>query len=381
MELFPSVLWLVVFQLGLYALAWAAAAWLIRIERPALLHWMGFNALLGLGLWLCSLRSEDRSWWAFNGTNISTLLAFVMMHRGCQLFLHPPGPALATPALWLPALLLLTLLPPSLEWAPWRVLLAFTSQGLMLLAAFRCLYRPLQLEFGGKAPWPLLVPILLAALINLVAAANQLRQWPVPLEMHLASHFNLGLMVAYLAGTGVFAIGFMAIVTHRLTARLRETSLHDELTGLLNRRAMNEYLQNQWHRHLRRRHPLALVMVDLDHFKHINDSLGHAGGDAVLRGTAALFRQHLRREDLVARMGGEEFLLLLPDTPEPAALALCERLRQVAHIEQLGVTLSLGLTMVSVDDSDAEVAVRRADQALYRAKAEGRDRVVSAPPP
>jgi diguanylate cyclase (GGDEF)-like protein len=380
MELFPSVLWLVVFQVCLYAFAWLVAAMLIRLERPSLLHWMGFNALLGLGLYLCSLRDAERAWWAFNGANIATLLAFVLMQRGCQLFQRHQGPALAAPWLWGPSVLALLVLPPSLDWAPWRVLLAYLSQGLMLLVAFLSLRRPLQLEFGGRAPWPLLIPILLVSVINLASAANQLRLWPVAQELHQATDFNLGLMYAYLAGTGVFAIGFMAIVTHRLTARLREASLHDELTGLLNRRAMNEYLQNQWHRHLRRRHPLALVMVDLDHFKQVNDSRGHAGGDAVLRATAALFRKHLRREDLVARMGGEEFLLLLPDTPEPAAQALCERLRQRAHEEALGVTLSLGLTMVSVEDADAETAVRRADAALYRAKSEGRDRVVCALP-
>ncbi|MBB5204689.1 diguanylate cyclase (GGDEF)-like protein [Inhella inkyongensis] len=381
MQIGAEVHGLVTFQVGLYGLAWLIAARMLPSERPAILSWAGFKAMLALGLWLLSQRDAQRSWWAYNGANLATLLAMLLMVRGCLIFLRHPPPPRAWNALWLLPLAALLLLPPSQDAAPWRVVVAYGGQGLLLLLAFFVLRQPLRAEFGRWPSWGLMAPMLGFALHNLGAAARQLWHWPLAQELQMNSTFNIAIFYSYLMATGVFAIGFMAVLTHRLTARLREASMHDELTGLLNRRAMNEYLRNQWHRHLRRRHPLALVMVDLDHFKRVNDTLGHAGGDAVLRATAALFRKHLRREDLVARMGGEEFLLLLPDTPEPAAQALCERLRQLAHDEQLGVTLSLGLTMVAAEDGDAEVAVRRADAALYRAKTEGRDRVVSAPAP
>lgn len=380
MDAYSKSLGLAIFQIALYAVAWGVAARILPSERRALLHWAGFNALLALGLLACSLRGPERSWWAFNGANIATLAAFVLMQRGCHIFLNGPSGARLSPWIWLPPLAVLLLMPPTAQWAPWRVLLAYGGQGLVLLQAFIGLRQPLRQEFGRLTQWALLAPMLLVALLNLGSAFNQLRAWPVPQELQIASQFNQGLLYSYLAGTGAFAIGFMAVLTYRLTARLREASLRDELTGLLNRRALNEYLAAHWHRHLRRRFPLALAMVDLDHFKQVNDSQGHAAGDAVLRRTAELFRQHLRREDLVGRMGGEEFLLVLPDTSIEAAQALCERLRSLAHAQSLGVTMSLGLTMADAADGEAEAAVRRADAALYRAKAEGRDRVVVLTP-
>ena len=376
----PAMLWLVAFQLGLHALAWLVAARLLREERHALLNWAAFNALLALGLLLCGWRDGERGWWVYNGVNVLTLLGFALMRRGVERFVRS-GRSDASQALQLaPWLLPLLLLPPGAEWAPWRVLLAFGGQAFLMTVTAWSLAQPMRAEFGRWAQLGLVLPTATIAGLNAAAALRQLAAWPVAQEIQLGTDFNLGLLYAYLAGSACFGVGFLAVVTQSLTQRLREASQRDSLTGLLNRRALSEYLEAQWHRHLRRRYPLALVMVDLDHFKQVNDSLGHAAGDAVLRRTADLFRQHLRREDMVGRMGGEEFLLVLPDTPQDAALALAERLRLLAHAQELGVSMSLGLTMASVDDGTAEEAVRRADAALYRAKAAGRDQVVVIEP-
>ena len=116
-------------------------------------------------------------------------------------------------------------------------------------------------------------------------------------------------------------------------------------------------------------------MIDLDHFKRINDSAGHAAGDAVLVQVAGLLQRQLRAEDVVGRAGGEEFWLVLPDTPRTNAIALAERLRQQVADASLGVTCSVGVALANAADADASQVIARADAALYRAKEGGRNRV------
>ncbi|MCC6592138.1 MAG: diguanylate cyclase [Xanthomonadales bacterium] len=162
-------------------------------------------------------------------------------------------------------------------------------------------------------------------------------------------------------------------------ARLRTLSTIDPLTGLPNRRALMERIEHRLRAPLA---PLALALIDLDHFKRINDSHGHLAGDAVLRDFAALADGHLRGEQTLGRWGGEEFLALLPDIDAAAALAWVERLlaqvrtRRVAIGEAtVGYRLSVGIALSAAGD-DADLLIARADRALYRAKDEGRDRAV-----
>lgn len=163
--------------------------------------------------------------------------------------------------------------------------------------------------------------------------------------------------------------------------RIRELATRDELTGCLNRRAMQERLLEECSRSLRAGQPMCVVLLDLDHFKGINDLHGHAVGDAVLRGFAELARSELRSTDLLARWGGEEFLLMLAVTDAGQALECTQRLlkglaavRFEAVPGGLAVTASAGCTQWRSGEP-IEAAIERADQALYRAKAGGRNRV------
>lgn len=168
--------------------------------------------------------------------------------------------------------------------------------------------------------------------------------------------------------------------------RLLDLSTRDELTGLANRRLFDERLAEEWARARRQGTPLALILADLDHFKRLNDSLGHPAGDACLRAVARSFRDTLRRSlDLVARYGGEEFALLLSDTAAASALEVAEELRQ--GVESLGiaadaegatrVTASFGVAVVQPgEDNQPQTLIEAADQALYRAKRGGRNQVV-----
>jgi diguanylate cyclase (GGDEF)-like protein len=166
-----------------------------------------------------------------------------------------------------------------------------------------------------------------------------------------------------------------------LAAR-RKSLFCDHLTGVANRRAFFEAAELELNRNRRAPRPTALILVDADHFKGINDRHGHAGGDAVLRHLGGLLAATFRQVDVVARVGGEEFAVLLPSCDMEGAFAVAERLRLLvaggrvpfdgAHI---ACTISAGVTVCDGEKLGLETLMKRADQALYAAKAGGRDRV------
>ena len=169
--------------------------------------------------------------------------------------------------------------------------------------------------------------------------------------------------------------------------QIRQLATHDDLTGLLNRRAMLDRMQLEQRRSLRSGSPLLIAQLDIDHFKVVNDTHGHAAGDLVLQSFADTVRRNVRDTDVLARWGGEEFVLLLCDTPAADAVALMERLRQAVQAMQvpvaqggqpITVTVSIGLARHALADPLAGT-LERADRALYAAKAGGRNRVVPAP--
>ena len=169
--------------------------------------------------------------------------------------------------------------------------------------------------------------------------------------------------------------------------QIRQLATHDDLTGLLNRRAMLDRMQLEQHRSLRSGSPLLIAQLDIDHFKAVNDTHGHAAGDLVLQSFADTVRRNVRDTDVLARWGGEEFVLLLCDTPAADAVTLMERLRQVVQAmqvpvpeggEPITVTVSIGLARHTPAHPLAGT-LERADRALYAAKAGGRNRVVPAP--
>lgn len=163
---------------------------------------------------------------------------------------------------------------------------------------------------------------------------------------------------------------------------LQRLSSTDRLTGLFNRGHWEEMLRQDYARHLRYERNAALVMFDIDHFKKINDSYGHQAGDAVIQQTAELVRQCMRDADIAGRYGGEEFVVLLPDTDSEGAVTFAERLRQTiaAHEVVYGghsirFTVSLGIADLSQPTSGYAQLIERADNALYSSKAAGRNQV------
>ena len=162
----------------------------------------------------------------------------------------------------------------------------------------------------------------------------------------------------------------------KVEEKLRLLSTTDELTGAYNRRAFNEYLGANIDRAMRYNEHLSMFLLDIDNFKKINDTYGHDVGDLVLKALVRVVRESVRQQDIVARWGGEEFTILLPQTGKDAALQLAERLRKkiaVNDFPKVGrITVSIGLAELQVDDT-SDALVKRADLALYQAKDSGRN--------
>jgi diguanylate cyclase (GGDEF)-like protein len=180
------------------------------------------------------------------------------------------------------------------------------------------------------------------------------------------------------------AVAATIALTIRHTAlvdELRESSTHDELTGLANRRLLRARLEREIARARRYGTELALLMLDIDHFKQLNDRFGHPTGDAVLRDISRVLEDGVRSVDTVARAGGEEFVVLLPRTDAEAAARVADKLRELVAAHEVDtlegkarITMSLGVALLQEGEGAASL-LARADRALYDAKEAGRDRV------
>lgn len=169
----------------------------------------------------------------------------------------------------------------------------------------------------------------------------------------------------------------------QLEIQLREACLTDSLTGAGNRRAFMEKLEQTFAEFRRYAHTTSLIMFDLDHFKTINDQFGHLLGDQILQTLCDECQKTLRENDVLARFGGEEFIIVLPNTPEAKAEQTAERIRStvvatvIAKLPQkINFTISFGVSQMQAEDTRSEKVLQRADHALYQAKDAGRNKVV-----
>lgn len=372
-------------QLLLYSVMWGAAWWIVGGERRAVLHWLAFSLLTSTGLGLISLRPAGDPWLTVVLSNLLLMAGIILLARGGACFLGLRRrdrehlllmTGLAAVAVWLG--------PRPAEGVAWRHPGFVTAAGIawILSRTAWVQWASLNAQFGRRA----------AVVVSGTHAAFGLLQWarslhgllssdPVP--MHSQHAANELLVYALLVSAAVLNFVYLFLMVLRLTGRLTHLVEHDALTGLLNRRAMQDALAEQWSHWLRRREPFAVVSVDLDHFKQINDLWGHPAGDEVLRVTAALLVTGARSVDRVGRMGGEEFLLLLPGCRAEDAPLAAERLRQILAttpvelhgIGEVRVTGSLGVAAIEAGDLSPDEILQRADAALYAAKRAGRNRV------
>lgn len=169
----------------------------------------------------------------------------------------------------------------------------------------------------------------------------------------------------------------------KVETELERLAMTDPLTGVNNRRAFELQAENIFAISKKYKRPLSLMMLDIDHFKHINDKFGHSSGDEVLRRFTQIFMQRIREQDMFGRLGGEEFCLMMPETPLGEVLNACERLRDICsetkistNNHEINFTVSIGVVEIDETDTSFEKMLKRADAMLYKAKETGRNRVV-----
>ena len=217
-------------------------------------------------------------------------------------------------------------------------------------------------RFGKK---PAIVFSLLVSLILIFACFKNY-------FVHSLTHYVLlGTLLAI-----VYFVGNIMDLEKNLREKLRYLSTHDELTGVYNFRYFQEKLDNEQKRSERYQHPLSLVVFDIDNFKKYNDTFGHDAGNVVLASVASILKDHIRQGDILARFGGEEFALLMPETDKTGAVTATERIRQAIASHDFPnrkITVSAGVALYPEEARDTQELFQRADQYLYQAKACGRN--------
>jgi diguanylate cyclase (GGDEF)-like protein len=267
---------------------------------------------------------------------------------------------------------------------PIWLLFAFPS----LAAALICAPSLVSRESTEAGPMLLVWPILFAAYLlpERVAWTTLAVSVALLTAIALRIHTNRALaaciiVAASLAGT-TYIMTRLRLHIRSLIERLRQDALTDPLTGLANRRAFGDLLDREFARYERHGDPLALLAIDIDHFKELNDRAGHPAGDAALTALAAVLTAHLRRGDIVARTGGEEFAALLTDCSNDTAERRARALRAAVAAEAARwpnpITVSIGVAVLPDHGSTPAQLVGAADAALYAAKAAGRDTVATA---
>lgn len=385
----PLLLFIAV-QLGMAGVGWWVAGVRLRLSRRAALHWAAFNLLGLLAAAPGMLNPGPREALLIGLSNLAMTGAFVAMTRGIGVFLGRTGAAWPDIAAMAVAVLV----------TAWDV--AFGSQPMlrsMLMSALLAAVllrgalvhaRPLRAEFGAGVAALITGPLLAVGAVFAwhVARAALALVPEAQLPMSAPTKENVAVLLLLTSLVMLFNLTLCGMAVARLIRRLHHLSRHDGLTKLMNRRALMATLEAEQGRVRRGGPPWALLLVDVDHFKRVNDMHGHAVGDEVLCRVAAVLRRSAREVDTVARMGGEEFCVLAPLTDLHGAALLAERLRQaVANSTDEGqgavpVTVSIGVALslpapagAAAPVETAEAALARADVALYRAKDAGRNRV------
>lgn len=376
-------------QLALYGVAWMVFALTFRLYPQVSRRWAGGWFLSAIGTTLLAVRPTALSGVLDLVVNLCIIGAFACLHHGVVMFAkETPRLTPAAIAIGIVGLVEVVrlLLPESMVLRTWLfTLAAFIPLGLLVqdyLQGMRKKY-----EIGTLTSVALAAPVVLTLLAFVVrAAVVTYSEITGIIELDTGSTFDVVITLLFLIFLGMFNFSLYNLVLGSLIRRLENLSSTDQLTGMFNRRFVMERLHEEHARFLRSGQTFAVIMMDLDHFKNINDTYGHAAGDAVLREVAQRLRQSVRSTDTLARMGGEEFVLLLPMNDIDGALVHAGRIRKciantpvTTESGDIAVTVSLGVAEVLQPDRDAEAVVSRADAALYRAKAAGRNRAEAAP--
>jgi diguanylate cyclase (GGDEF)-like protein len=346
---------------------------------PGIREWFAANAMAVVSLPLFAARGVVPDLLSIEGANVLLLGTTAMMLAGFRRHLQLPVPRRRLAGYMVLGLLLVVGLHHGVDSVGGRVV------AMSLLHATMCfemgvLLRP-RLQHAGRR-YPVLFTLYATfgnAVIQLVRAlvyGAHLAGAPIPWDDTIVSmaFFSIGALAL-----PALTLGAVMMANADLIARAQHAANHDHLTGARSRRAFFELAAREQARAQRSAAPLSLLLFDVDHFKRINDTHGHATGDRVLVDIVKRTGAVVRGIDIVARLGGEEFAVLLPDTAADTALLVAERLRHGLDraLEDAGYTVSIGAATLHAGEG-IDAMLSRADAALYAAKAGGRNAVVDA---
>ncbi len=379
---------IIVLQQGLVALMWLCAA-VVGLARWPAFHWCGSAAAIAGCLCLVALRESVDPWLGIWVANVFGIAAMALLRRGAQQFCDLPvtdrehGGIVAVTALALAV---------AVQSQSTEVLVVVVTSAGLGWSLLRCAVEVgtrLRFEFHDVLSMAFVAPMVLVGSAFTVRAL--LAPWltqDVGRTITQPGSFNASFGLFMMVGMLLLHFGLAAMVVLRVVRQLRHLSDHDVLTGVLNRRGFENLLSLEGERLARYQLPFAVLSVDIDHFKQVNDQFGHDAGDKVLASVAQTLASGLRDVDRIGRMGGEEFCVLLPHTDEAGASGAAQRLiaqvRQRLHgqgTQTVNVTVSVGVA-VALDPKEGRAELmRRLDRALYRAKEAGRDRIEMATAP
>ncbi|WP_043330144.1 GGDEF domain-containing protein [Curvibacter gracilis] len=380
----PTLLVALTLASGVLASAVLAVAWGGR-------RYKGLS-LWGLGLVLNALSYpafglRDAGWLSLSILLTNALTALSLVIHTLALMAFQRGRSRSPPSwvVWVPAALNMLAAVALLHDDRWRNVLVAGLQALMALVLLSQAWAPGLHGRRLTGRWvviagasTLCVTMVLRTLFMLEASEWD-AQFNVPTQVQVATYFAiLGVLL-------LNSMGYVLMQMEHAVSQQHELASHDRLTGLYNRLALMELMDHHLALARRRGSPLALLMLDIDHFKVVNDQHGHLVGDEVLRQVAQRAQARLRGADLLARFGGEEFLALLPATTVEGAQAVAEGIRRavgdqpmVVNGVSIPVTISIGVhaAIPTEGPTAAEAMIALSDQALYDAKHQGRNRVV-----
>lgn len=371
------------------AVVWLLGARVAGVQRTAALYWAAFALASAISFVLLIFARQGSTPSQIEGLracgNVIGVVAFIALQRGVARFVDRP-----TSVRWDLLAIAIVVGASAIGLMPdggrLRVGIFSATVGWIFLAMARSLHAHARDRLHLRRPWLLAAPCLCAAAAAWYRALTAILS-SAQLSNEAAAGIGLDIRAALVYMVVALAVHatLVSLVVGRLLAELRHKARHDPLTGLLNRRAIEEAIGTQMQRGRRTGETHSLLMLDVDHFKSINDRLGHSVGDLVLQNVATILQANVRKIDHVARVGGEEFLVLVPgaslDTARPAAERLREQLAaDLPQFQEASVSLSVSIGIAQWADhtEDMSQLLVRVDTALYRAKAEGRNCVVAS---
>ena len=371
---FVTVLFSFIYGVGLFCVGWLQrSSYGITTFALALFT-------TGLGFSLLGLRGILPDWMSIVTANLLIYLGFVFMRNGISRFRESPVMHIAMDALLLSLLLLLVLYNTYAQPS-----VSLRSVWVSLAIALQSGFCVLQMLQGSRkelavALWMTVIPYIFSTAFFIFRALWAFDDRAMPSFMTAGVvHQAAFLMVNIIILTSSF--GLLWMVSARLEMMLREQATTDTLTKTYNRRALEEIHAREIARARRHNLPMTVIMTDIDHFKHVNDAFGHQVGDMVLANFASLIEANIRKQDILVRYGGEEFLVLLPDTTKEQGAQAAEKLRTIifeellSHDPDVMCTSSFGVAELLLRESWDSLTAR-ADAALYEAKGKGRNMTV-----